>query len=302
MASRKHWNLPIAVLLFYQSALAIASAEPRIERSAPRDYGYVMGDLVENTLTATLPQAYTLEAGRLPSPGALDQWLDVHSVTWDRERQGNEARYRIRIIYQIFKGVRTAEKAVVPALPLRFIGPGTLETKAPPWEFTVMPLIPPDLADETVVIREAHPPQALATAPHRRRLLAGLAGFSVVSAFLARQRLGGRRRALPFRRAQRELKKLLRAPASPETLRQAARLLHRALDETAGAPVFAGQIEGFLVQRPAFTPVRDELREFFALSQRLFFAVPEASASPEYPPSRLAEFCRRCAAAERRAP
>lgn len=283
--------------------LAVAAGpEPRVELSAPRDYGYVMGDLIEHTLTVAVPEAYGLDTGYLPAPGPLDEWLDVRSVDWNRTRADGETRYRIRVVYQLFKGVRSAEKAAVPALPLRFAGPDILEAKAPEWAFTVTPLIPPALADENVAIREALPPDPLATRPHWRRLLACLAGAAAVAGFLGWQNLGWRRRTRPFGRAQRELKKLLRTPATPQSTREAARVLHRALDETAGETLFAGRIEDFCQGRPAFAALRDELRDFFELSRRLFFTSPEEPVPKDYPPARLADLCRRCAAAERRTP
>jgi mxaA protein len=279
-----------------------AAPEPHVELSAPRDYGFFLGDLIEHTLTVTVPESYTLETGFLPKPGTLDEWLEVRSVNWDEHRANGEARYRIRVIYQLFKGVHSPEKAVVPALPLRFAGAEPLEAKAPAWEFTVTPLIPPQLEDENVAIRDSLPPAPVAMAPHRHRLLAYLAGALAVLGYLAWQKLGWTRYARPFARTRRELRKLLRSPASPESFRAAVKLLHRALDETAGGTLFAGQVDRFCASEPAFAEVREELTEFFALSQRLFFTAPEAPVPPDYPAARLEDLCRRCAAAERRTP
>jgi mxaA protein len=296
-----HSVLPATLLLLF-SPFASAVPPPRVELSAPRDYGYVMGDLIEHTLTATVPESYTLETGFLPKPGALDEWLEVRSVNWDENRANGETRYRIRVIYQLFKGVRSPEKAVVPALPLRFAGAEPLEAKAPAWEFTVTPLIPPQLADENVAIRGSLPPAPVAAAPHRHRLLAYLAGALSLCGGLAWQKWGRTHRARPFARARRELKKLLRSPASPERFRAAVKLLHRALDETAGGTLFAGQVDRFCASRPAFAEIREELAGFFALSRRLFFTAPEVAVPSDYPAERLENLCRRCAAAERRTP
>lgn len=293
------------LLILGLAATSPASAlepAPQVEISAPRDYGYVMGDSVEHTIRVTVPESYTLETGFLPQPGALEDWLELRSVDWDRNLSGSEARYRIRVAYQLFKGVRTPEKAVVPELPIRFAGPEPLEVKAPAWKFTVVPLIPPELSDDKVAIRAALPPEPAATATHRHRLWMYLAGALAVSGWLARQRLGWKDSARPFARARRELKKLLRGPASPETFRAAATLIHRALDETAGGTLFAGRIDRFCQSHPAFAELREELAGFFALSQRLFFTSPEAPVPADYPITRLEDFCRRCAAAERRTP
>jgi mxaA protein len=284
-----------------QGAAAATEPAPRVEISPSRDYGYTMGDLVRQTIRVAVPEAYTLESGFLPKPGALDEWLEVRSVNWDREPGQGAAVYRIGMVYQVFKGVRGPEKATVPELTLRFSGPVPLEVKTPSWDFTVTPLIPPDLADAAVTIREATPPEPEATAPHRRRLALYLAGALAGAGWLAWQRLGPTRRARPFARARREVKRLLRSSESPENFRAAAKLIHRALDETFGGTLFAGQLDRFCAARPAFAVCRDELDGFFALSQRLFFTSPEAAVTADYPAARLVELCRRCAAAERRA-
>ncbi len=292
----------IGLMLFLAGSALPAAPEPRIELAATRDYGYVMGDLIEHTLTVRVPESFALETGFLPRPGALDEWLDVRSADWTSERGNGDARYRIRLVYQVFKGVRGPEKARVPALPLRFTGPSTLEANAPEWEFTLMPLISPQLPDEAVAIRDALSPEPIATAPHWHRVWIYLAGSLALAGWLISQRLGWSRRARPFARAYRELKKLLHGPVSPETYRSAVKLLHRALDETAGGTLFAGQVERFCESRPAFTEIREELVGFFTLSQRLFFTAPEAPAPADYPIARLESLCRRCAAMERRVP
>jgi mxaA protein len=284
------------------SALASAAPEPRVELFAPRDFGYVMGDLIEHTITVAAPDAYALETGFLPNPGILDEGLDVRAVHWNAIRENGETRYRIRIAYQLFKGVRAPEKATVPALPLRFRGSEPLEAKVPEWEFTVTPLIPPQLADENVTVKESLPPEPLAATPHKRRLLAYFSGIVAILGSLAWRRIGRTNRNRPFARAHRELKKRLRGPVSGDAYRAAAKLLHRALDETAGRTLFAEQVGRFCANRPAFTELQEDLADFFRLSQHLFFISPDTPAPPDYPAARLEDLCRRCAMAERRRP
>jgi mxaA protein len=284
------------------TGLASSAPAPRVELHAPRDFGYTMGDIVEQEIAIDAPAGYALETGLLPKPGALTESLEVRAADWDARRRDGATAYRVTLAYQVFKGVRAAETAQVPALPLRFHGPAPLETQVPAWEFTVAPLIPPQLADAAVVIRDELPPAPLPTAPHAARLLACLAGLLALLGHLAWRRFGAGHRDLPFARAQRELRRLLRASASasPDAHRAAARRLHQALNETAGHILFAEQIGGFCQRQPKFAGLREDLAGFFALSRRLFFTAPEAPAPLDYPPARLLELCRRCAAVERR--
>lgn len=291
---------PLVLALASAGPAPAAEPAPRAEISA-RDYGYAMGDIVEHTITVTVPDSSSLEAGFLPQPGAIEDWLELRSIDWDRDRSDDETRYRIRIAYQVFRGVRNPEKAVMPELPIRFAGSEPLEVKAPAWEFTVIPLIPPELSDEEVVIRAELPPEWIATAPHRRRMALYLAGVVATSGWLAWRRLGWiGKRARPFARIRGDVRRLLRGPASPENFRAAATLIHRALDETAGGTLFAGQIDRFCESHPAFAELQEELAAFFALSRHLFFTSPMEPIPAAYPAGRLDRLCRRCASAERR--
>jgi hypothetical protein len=53
---------------------------------------------------------------------------------------------------------------------------------------------------------------------------------------------------------------------------QALRLLHAALDETAGHVLFVHGLESFLLQHEQFQPLEPRLRNFFQTSARYFFA------------------------------
>lgn len=289
----------LVLLLLASPSALVALPEPRLDVSAPRDYGYTMGDLIEHTLSVTVPQPYALEASFLPQPGVLDEWLEVHSVDWQAEPEEGATRYRIHIAYQLFKGVRSVETAAVPALPLRFSGPEPLEIKVPEWPFTVTPLIPPNQPDETVIIRAELPPESLAVEGHWHRLWGCLSGAALLAGGLGWRAWGGSGQPRPFQRARRALKPWLRGPASPESYRAIAKTLHQAFDETAGRTLFAEELDGFCVERPAFADLRDDLAEFFGLSERLFFTAPDAPIPVDYPATRFAELCRRCAVAER---
>jgi len=301
---RPRFKLNFGLALLLAPALACsAESMPRVEPSASRNFGYVIGDPVDYDVLITVPEGYTLETEHLPKPGALDEWLDIRAVGWTRTDENDMARYRLRLTYQVFKGIRQPEKLTVPALPIRFRGQVPLEAQTPPWEIAIAPLIPPDLADEKVEIRPSVAPEPLPARPHGLKLIAYLAGTLAVLPLLAWRH--GRlpfftNAAPPFTRALRDLRKLSRKPADAEIYQAAVKLLHRALDDTAGFRLFAGELETFLTDRPAFAELREELHRFFALSRRVFFTVPDAPVPADYPLTRLETLCRRCAAAERR--
>jgi mxaA protein len=289
-----------APLLLLGSAIAGAAPPPRIELATPRDYGYTMGDLVEQAVTVEVPEAYTLETGFLPRPGALDENLELRSSTWEESRHDGQRRYRITLQYQVFKGVRAPEAAKLMPWMLRLKGPAPMQAEVPEWNYTVIPLIPPALADEAVRVRDPLPPEPLPVMPHLWRVLAYGTGLLALLAGWAWRQYGATARNRPFARAYRELRRLARGPLlSGEAQRAAAKRLHRALDETAGHTLFPEQLTEFCLNRPAFAHLREELAGFFAWSRHLFFAPPELPPAANLPPPRLLELCRRCARAER---
>jgi mxaA protein len=290
-------------LLLAPALACSAELTPRIEPSAPRNFGYVMGDLIDYHVLITVPESYALETEYLPKPGALDEWLDLRTVSWTKTNAKDVAHYRLRLTYQVFKGVRQPEKLTIPSLPVRFQGQAPLEARTPPWDITIAPIIPPDIADEKVEIRESVVPEPLPILSHRLRLIAYLAGTLAVLPLLA-WRYGKlpffTKTAPPFARTMRDLKKLSRKPADADAYRTAIKLLHRALDDTAGFRLFAGELESFLADHPAFAELRDELNHFFALSRQVFFTAPDAPIPADSLFSRLEALCRQCVLAERR--
>lgn len=263
-----------------------------------RDYGIVMGETLVSEICVATESGYDLETAALPQPGsAINDFLELREARWTQEPQGNETVYRIHLVYQVFKGVRDAETLAVPALPLRFSRAGqTAETQAPAWNFTLTPIIPPQTADEAVILRGDLPAPPVSGHGHTRWLLACLAGLGGLGVY-ASARLGlFRRRAPPFVRAARALKKLGRQTPTAETWRQGARLVHAALNETAGHTVFAGQLPRFLTIQPGYAAMQAELEQFFRLSDRLFFA-DAADYPADYPWARLETLCRQLAAA-----
>lgn len=289
------------VLLWIPILAYATGSTPRIESITLRDFGYVIGDSVDYDVLVTVPDGYALETEHLPVPGPINEWLDIRAVNWTKTDTQGGTQYRLRLTYQIFQGVRQPEKLTIPALPIRFRGHTPLEVQTQSRNITIAPIIPSDISDENVKIRESVDPEPLPIGPHPLRFTAYLAGALVVLALLAR-RYGWlpffAKTTPPFARALRDIRKLNRGDV--EAYRTAVRLLHRALDDTAGFRLFAGELERFFAAHPTFTELRDELDHFFALSRRVFYTAPDTPIPEDAPLERLETLCRRCIAAERR--
>ena len=273
---------------------------PRIELEAPRDYAYVIGDRIEQTLSLHLRDGRNLDPASLPVPGPLNEWLTLRESRLEPDREQEEIQ-RLHLTYQVFKGVRIPETVTIPPLALRLQGGGAEEIRAPAWNFTLAPVIPPDVTDEQAEPRDPAPPLPVDAAPLTRQLMAWLAAATLVALLLGLRAFLIRRKTRPFAEAAREVRQTLKGSADEDALRQAARTLHRAFDRTFGETLFAAEIERFCDRHHAFAPHRERMERFFAWSRRLFFETGDAE-GPMAPEARqsLLELVSRCEAAERK--
>ena len=274
---------------------------PRIELEAPRDYAYVIGDRIEQTLSLHLRDGRNLDPDSLPAPGPLNEWLLLRESRLEPER-GQAEIQRLRLTYQVFKGVRAPETVTIPPLALRLqSGEATAEIHAPAWSFTLAPVIPPDVTDEQAELRDPAPPLPVDAAPLTQQLMAWLAAATLVALLIGLRAYLIRRKTRPFAEAAREVRQTLKGSADEDALRQAARTLHRAFDHTFGETLFAAEIDRFCDQHHAFAPQRERMERFFAWSRRLFFETGAAE-GPMAPEARqsLLELVSRCEAAERK--
>ena len=98
----------------------------------------------------------------------------------------------------------------------------------------------------------------------------------------------------PFARAAAEMRRLHRN-AEPEAQVVRARRLHRAFDEAAGFAVASHSLEWFFAAQPWSRAVEAEVREFFAGSDRFFYA---GDAAGMIAPERLPQLARALAELE----
>ncbi|RQW81690.1 MAG: hypothetical protein EHM62_04760 [Methylococcus sp.] len=297
------WHLCVALcgLLLGCESSQNSSETPSIDLATPRDYAYVIGDRIEQTLALHARDGRDLDPDSLPAPGPLNDWLTIHD-SWLEPDPGPAGIQRVHLTYQVFKGVRVPESVTIPPLTLRLQGGDRPEDiAAPAWSFTLAPVIPPDITDEQVELRDPVPPLSVDAAPMTRQLLAWLGVATFFALLIGLRAFLIRRKTRPFAEAGRELRHALKGSVDETALRQSARALHRAFDRTFGQTLFAAEIDRFCVLHQAFAPHRERMEGFFAWSRRLFFdtGIPADSATAEARQS-LLELVSRCEASERK--
>ncbi|MFM8333766.1 MAG: hypothetical protein ACKN9T_18985 [Candidatus Methylumidiphilus sp.] len=269
-----------------------------VDISSTRDYGIAIGEVISSEVRVAVELGYELETAALPQPGsAVNDYLELRDLRRTRHEENGEAVYGITLNYQVFKGVRDTEALTVPAVPLRFHrAEATAETQTPAWNFTLAPIIPAKTPDEAVILRGDMPTPSHAGVYPGRWLAAYLTGLLCFGVY-ALWRLGLMpfgRHATPFDRAARQIDKLGKRPANLDLCREAAKRVHAALNETAGQVVVSGQLAHFLAAQPEYARYEKELAQFFAESDRLFYA--DATDCPKGYFTMLKNVCQKMAA------
>lgn len=273
-----------------------APAAPAAMVEQPRAFGHVLGDVL--TQRVLLEQAgQPLQPGALPGAARIDLWLERRPSRIETDAEG---RRWLAIDYQIINAPRTLTAISLPALNIATVSGTALAL--PAWPVSIGPLTPLEVLGQGDLqpLRPDRPVAALPTYAVERHLKLSLfALLAVLLAWLAWWAWRNAREAqqLPFAHAWRELKRI-DDPASPE----AWRVVHRALNRSAGRVVHGASLPQLLAEAPYLRPLQPRLEDFYREStRRFFFAESAAAASAEaqaaYP---LKPLCRALRNAEKR--
>ncbi len=276
----------------------------------PRAFGYQVGDTLTRDVTVRAPDGMVLDESSVPQPGARGNAIELRSVAHASRARTGGREHEFRFVYQVFFSPPQVRTLELPGFKLRFSGlPRGEEARVEAWPITVAPLVPVDASPRRGLgdLRPDVAPPLIDTAPARLRLTGYAIALTALLAWLAHVYIGlpwWRRRHRPFGLAWAALRET--GAASLDGLgprsRNALRLLHEALNQTAGEILFESGIARFVEEHPRFAPLRADLVKFFAQSRRAHFAgvgSDQTATSPASEQGWLVDFCRRCRDAER---
>jgi len=298
-----------ARLLAASAALALCAAEagaaapttevPRLQASEPRAFGWQLGDVVERELVLELPPGWRLLGDSLPTPRANGRSLELRSL----QRDSAAGQERLRLRYQVMRSPVELRALEIAAIALQVQGPQRSETlRVDAWPLLVAPLSPTEVLNRRGLgeLQPDRPPPLPRDAGRPYRLGVEVGLLLLAASGLAWARWGAWWRARPqrpitavARQLRRPLRQAVRAElrqpsgdASPALARQhdsaalqaMLRAVHAALNLSAGQVLLAQGVPAYCRARPAFAPLQDDLLQFFALSDALFFADQPAPA------------------------
>ena len=252
------------------TALASSVGAMQLETIEPRPFGYTVGDVLDRTLLVDRTREGTLDPASLPRPGRTGRWFQLRQVT--------PFARGVRLTYQIVNVPEQTDQENLPSLRVRVIGPDGQAREADIGPFTVAMtpvarFVSYDVIDADA-IRPDRVPRPIDTSRRRARVLLYAAGLSALAAIqlapaLAR-RLGWRR-AGPFARALRALRRLPGREEDVAARGDALRRLHAALDEVAGCTLALDNVDLLFLAHPGLAPARTTVEALLAQSRACFF-------------------------------
>jgi mxaA protein len=254
----------------------------RLQSDEPRAFGHQVGEVVTRRFVIETPPGRRIDRASLPQVGRRGKSLELRAVRWREPGWFDAQRYTLELDYQVFVSPPEVRTLEMPPVMLRFDGGArSEELRLDAWPLTVAPLVPREPSPRTGLgeLRPDAPAPAIDTRPALQRLAAMAVLALLALAYLAQVYLVGpwwRSRLRPFALAWGGLRGLGQAAATPAQRQAAYRLLHRALDGTAGEVVFERSLPSFLAAHPRYQPLQAELAEFFQRSRAEFFGTPAA--------------------------
>jgi len=287
------WTAALCAILFLSMRPASANSPIlNFQVANPRPFGYVIGDTIKQTIELEAAKPFQLDTGKLPKTGRLGTWIALQEIKLATMPGLNSNRYRLNLTYQLINSPEAVKTLSLPKLSLQLVsGEKVVAQEVPEFTFSAGPLTPPHTpaAEGVYLMRPDHLPPLISPTMHRVWFFFFLSILLLALLYMGYLRFGlpwgGPR---PFAWAYLDLRRLAKRADSDEAFRQALRRMHRAFDQTAGRPLFRGELDAFFAQRPRFAQMRANTEKFFKLSQNEFFGI----GAGERPMQWLLRFCR----------
>ncbi len=278
------------------------------EQNPERDAGYVVGDILDRTITLTIKKPYELVKESLPIEGFEHRYrgqisgIELVKINTEEHSHSDSVTHVLHLRYQVFTTGKLAKPAALRAeiIKLRNASNKTvLQYRIPSYSFRISPLS----VFGSVKLKEEMSPfvRPLRLDASRDRLQLGIAIAILSLALLCLLYIFGMyawlpKMGAPFAKAYRDIRKI---PNTEQGLQNAVARLHSALNQTAGSVLFTSNLDEFLQKKPAFALLKQDIEKFFTLSGQVFFASSPTAHLAENPKAWLQKFCRHLRDCER---
>jgi len=274
-----------------------------------RDVGYHVGDILNRTITLRVEKPYRILQTSLPLQGTekkyrgQNQGIEVRSAVLTAEETKHDIIYKLELSYQIFTNSVVVKPSQLPPEYVKFGGNGRMFTvRIPNFPFRISPLTIYGSVKIENDMSQFRGPLLLDSTLNHRVLAASsaLLGIALIGLFyITGNKSWLPRMGSPFAKAYRDLRKIKSNKDSSQEIRikKSVERLHQAFNLSAGNSVFT--VNEVLASKPQFTPIKDEISKFFALSRNVFFDSKTEHGIEQDVELWLRQFCRRCRDCER---
>ncbi|MDO8825056.1 hypothetical protein [Methylophaga sp.] len=299
----------IVMLLLVVFASPISADQSRIgivEQSLGRDFGIVVGDIIDHYYVIQVPANYNLTPASLPPNGDLDYWLELLNSDYELIAENNQLRrYRLHFTFQTFYAPLDVRALTIPPLAVRFTADDNAhQITIPAWGFTMSPIkeiVPRGVASDSTqkaFMKADLRPTTISTAGLKQQIW--ILAFSVIVLSILWLSLNGYLFSFtrsPFQQAYHEVKKLRKYHADESAFSQALQAVHRAFNRRAKQALFAHQIDEFVVKHPELEAYREKIDDFYQLSAEALYSDQKKGEPADF--DQLLRLCKQLAGAEK---
>jgi mxaA protein len=261
------------VAFAFVATTALAAPAPVDVEVTLRDTGYLLGDLVDETVALHLSPTQRIDSESLPVPGRVQPWLEVRrAVLADRDANGVQT---LVVTYQTFAEAEQPTRAPIPAFTLRVRdGADVIPVEVPERSFLMSPGLPSPLSDRD---RETQPSPAPQLLPQTGALV-GIATSALVAIALGAFLLWRydrlpflRRNPGPLVRAWRRWRRVDGDAIGDAGKTELLRDVHAALAGSAGETLYPATLPRLFERAPYLAPLRADIEATFSASWRRFY-------------------------------
>ena len=243
--------------------------------------GYTVGDKISREIIFTVKKPYQLVEESLPIEGYEKRYrgqklgVVLQNIKYLKKDEGEEVRYKINLIYQIFTNNVVAKPASVTADYYRLINladsENILKYRIPDFTFAISPIAvfgDIKIEDDMSPLRG---PFYIGIQEEKAFLIKYFIGFTIVLLLIGY--IWGRFTWIPgqnkiFSTVYKSNKKL---SPSPENVKKFISDLHAGFNKTVNQSLFESNLETLLKKNKSFSNIKDEIHVFFDLSRSIFF-------------------------------
>lgn len=259
---------------------SLNEAVTHFQVQTPRPFGYVIGDEIKQRIIVEVRKGLALQTSSIPGKGEINRWLNLNKTKIDKSNTPEGIRYQIELTYQLFYAPLEVKMLELPGFTLQFSQFGdSIEKTVPRWYFTSAPLR--ELAirkeDGKEYMRADTPAPLLDNTPSFNRLILSLFIACLLAAYLGW--LYGVFTFLPkYQIFKRPAQKL--AKSAKNDLASMLNIMHKALNNLNGKPLFKHQLNDFYQRFPNYQQLHGELIWFFDYSNQHYFSATLVSTLP----------------------